>query len=129
VTDVLERIRRRAGDELLHRNELRNAHVHAGRAVLGNRANHVAFGEHADRRVAFGAHDIFHHKRADIAGAHQLGGNGDGLVHADRCDTGGFLAQNISDLHGDLLGELLRSSLVYIMPIVNTVDGGNLSPG
>ena len=100
---MLERIRRCAGDELLHRNELRNAHVHPGHAVLGDRAHHVAFGEHADRRIAFGADDILDDQRADIAGAHQLRGNGDGLVHANRCDTGGFLAQDISDLHGNLL--------------------------
>ena len=101
---MLERIRRRAGDELLHGNELRNTQVHAGRAVFGNRAHHVALGEHADRRVAFGADDILDDQRADIAGTHQLGCNSDGLVHADRCDTGGFLAQDISDLHGNLLG-------------------------
>src|SRR5829696_4782117 len=104
VTDMLERIRRCAGDELLHRNELRNAHVDARRAVLGDGPHHVAFGEHADRRVALGADDILDDQRADIAGAHQLGCDGDGLVHADRCDTGGFLAQDISDLHGNLLG-------------------------
>ena len=49
----------------------------------------------------------------------QLGGDRDSLVHANRCDTGGFLAQDISDLHGNLLGWITRN-LVYIMPIVNT---------
>jgi len=83
---------------------LRNAHVHAGRAVFGNRAHHVAFSEHAHGRIAFGANDVLDHQRTNIAGAHQLRGNGDGLVHADCCNTGGFLAQDISDLHGNLLG-------------------------
>ncbi len=101
---MLERIRRRAGDELLDGDELRHAHVDAGRTVLGDRAYDVALGEHADRSVALGADDILHHQCADIAGAHQLRGNGDRLVHANRCDTGGLLAQDISDLHGNLLG-------------------------
>ena len=64
----------------------------------------TAVGMFTERRVAFGADDILDDQRADIAGTHQLRGNGDGLVHANRCDTGGFLAQDISDFHGNLLG-------------------------
>ena len=104
VTRMLERVGRSARDQLLHRDQLRDLHVDAGGAVLGDGAHHVALGEHADGGVAFGAHDVLDHQRADIAGAHQLRGDGDGLVHADRCDTGGFLAQDVSDLHRNLLG-------------------------
>jgi hypothetical protein len=71
--------------------------------VLGNRPDHVALSEHTDRGVAFGLDDILDHKRADIAGAHQLGGNGDGLVHPNRRNAGSFFAQDVSDLHRNLL--------------------------
>ena len=70
--------------------------------MFGNRAHHVALGEHAYCRIAFGPDDILDHQRADVAGPHQLGGNADCLVHADGRDTGSFLAQNVSDLHGNL---------------------------
>jgi len=33
-----------------------------------------------NRRIAFGPDDVLDHKRAYIAGAHQLGGNGHGFV-------------------------------------------------
>ena len=71
--------------------------------MLGDGAHDVALGEHADRGIAFGADDVLDHERADIAGAHQLRGDGDGLVHANRRNTGGLLAQDISDLHRNLL--------------------------
>jgi hypothetical protein len=53
-----------------------------------------------------------------------LGGNGDGFVHSNRCNAGCFLAQDVSDLHRNLLQMSRRTSLVliilvYIMPIVN----------
>ena len=103
MTNMIERVGRTAGHQLLHRDQLRDLQIDAGGAVLGDRAHHVALGEHADRGIAFGADDVLDHQRADIAGAHQLRGNGDGLVHANRCNTGGLLAQDISDLHGNLL--------------------------
>ena len=103
MTHMFERIGRAAGHQLLHRDQLRDLQIDAGRAVLGDGANHVALGEHADRGIALGAHDVLDHQRADIAGAHQLRGDGDGLVHANRCNTGGLLAQDISDLHRNLL--------------------------
>ena len=87
--------------------------VDAGGAVLGDRAHHVALGEHADRGIAFGADHVLDHERADIAGAHQLRGNGDGFVHANRCNTGGFLAQDVSDLHGNLLGLIDEDQVWY----------------
>ena len=56
----------------------------------------------ADRGVALGAHDILDHERADVAGAQQLSGDADGFVHANRGDAGGFLTQDVSDLHRNL---------------------------
>src|SRR5450759_1416806 len=112
MTNVFERIGRTAGNQLLHRNQLRDLQIDAGRAMLGNRADHVAFGEHADRGIAFGPHHILDPQRADIAGAHPLGGNGDGLVHANRCNAGSFLAQDVSDLHRNLLQVSRRTSSV-----------------
>src|SRR3981081_2764015 len=79
--------------------------------MLGNGADDIAFGEHPDRGIAFGPHDIFDHKRADITGAHQLGGNGNGFVHANRRNAGSFLAQDVSDLHRNLLEMSRRTSL------------------
>src|ERR1700730_3706542 len=71
--------------------------------MLGNRPDHVAFVEHADRGIALGPHHILDHQRADITGAHQLGGRGDGFVHSNRGNAGSFLAQDVSDLHRNLL--------------------------
>src|SRR3954470_23958898 len=77
VTDVLEAVVGAAGDQLLYRDQLRYLHVHAGGAVLGDGAHHVALGEHADRGVALGAHHVLDYQRADITGAQQLRGDGD----------------------------------------------------
>src|SRR6516225_2309691 len=104
VTDMLQRVGRAAGDQSLHRDELGYFQIDAGGALRGDRANHVALGEHADRGIAFGANHVLDHERADIAGAHQLGGDTHGLVHANRDYAGGcLLAQDVSDLHGNLL--------------------------
>jgi hypothetical protein len=53
-----------------------------------------------------------------------LGRDANGLVQANRRDTGSFLAQDVSDLHRNLLqvnrrGVFSSERLVYIMPIVN----------
>src|SRR5712664_3052885 len=92
--------------------------------MFGNGANDVAFGKHANRGVAFGPDDILDHERADIAGAHQLGGDADSFIHSNRRNAGSFLAQDVSDLHRNLLQMsrwmfLVIIKLVYIMPIVN----------
>src|SRR5712664_124216 len=92
--------------------------------MFGNGANDVAFGKHANRGVAFGPDDILDHERADIAGAHQLGGDADSFIHSNRRNAGSFLAQDVSDLHRNLLQMSRRmcsllTILVYIMPIVN----------
>jgi hypothetical protein len=71
--------------------------------MFGNRANDVALGEHAGRGITFGSDDVLDHERTDIAGAHQLRGNGDSFVHANRHDARSFLAQDVSDLHRNLL--------------------------
>jgi len=42
-------------------------------------------------------------ERADIAGAHQLGGDADSFIIANRRNAGSFLAQDVSDLHRNLL--------------------------
>src|ERR1700709_221717 len=86
--------------------------------MLGDGANPVALGEHADRGVALGAHHILHHQRADIAGAHQLRRDGDGLVHAYRRDASVLLTQDVSDFHRNLLQVVYRPMVVYIMPNV-----------
>jgi hypothetical protein len=39
-----------------------------------------------------------------------LGGNGDGLVHSNRRNAGSFLAQDVSDLHRNLLQMSRRTS-------------------
>src|SRR5205085_9383199 len=80
VTSMFESIGRAARHQLLHGNQLRDLQIGAGRAVFGNRANHVALGEHAYRGIAFSPDDILDHQRADVAGPHQLGGNADCLV-------------------------------------------------
>src|ERR1700730_9022759 len=102
MANMFERIGRTAGDQLLHRDELRNLQIDAGRAVFGDGANHVALREHPDRGIAFGPNHVLDYKRADIAGAHQLGGNTDGLIHSNRRNTGSLLAQDVSDLHRNL---------------------------
>src|SRR6266404_5627722 len=93
--------------------------------MLRNRANDIALGEHAGRGITFGSDDVLDHERTDIAGAHQLRGNGDSFVHANRHDARSFLAQDVSDLHRNLLGQRLNvlpeSILVYNMPTVNVV--------
>jgi hypothetical protein len=53
-----------------------------------------------------------------------LGGDADGFIHANRRNAGSFLAQDVSDLHRNLLQMsrwmfLAIIKLVYIMPIVN----------
>src|SRR5712671_1614101 len=48
MTDVLEAVVGAAGDQLLHRDQLRYLHIDAGSAMLGDGAHHVALGEHAD---------------------------------------------------------------------------------
>src|ERR1700722_2139974 len=103
MTDVFERVGRAAGHQLLHRNQLRNLQVDAGGAMLGDGANHVALGKHADRGTALGVHDVLDHQRADIAGAHQLRGDADGFGHPNHRHTGGLLAQDVSDFHRNLL--------------------------
>ena len=71
--------------------------------MFGHRANDVAFGKHANRRIALGADHVLDDERADIAGAHQLRCDADGLVHANGDDTGRLLfAQDVSDLHCNL---------------------------
>ena len=112
MTNMLDRIARTAGDQLLHGNQLRNLQIDAGGTVLGNRADDIAFCEHANGGIAFGPHHILDYKRADIAGAHQLGGNTDGFVHSNRCNTSSFLAQDVSDLHRNLLRVSRRASFV-----------------
>src|SRR5215210_7804078 len=125
VTNVFERVGRTARDQLLHRDQLRDFQVDAGGAVFGNGADDVAFGEHADRSVAFGPDDILDYERADVAGPHKLGGNADGFIHANRRYAGCFLSQDVSDLHGNLPQVSRRTSwpsrLVYNMPTVNVV--------
>jgi len=118
VPHMFERIDRFAGNQLLHRDQLRDLQIDAGSAMLGNGAHDVAFGEHADRGVAFGPHHILDHERADIAGAHQLSRNADSLVHSNRRNAGSFLAQDVSNLHRNLR-QVRTSLLAYIMPIVN----------
>ena len=103
MAHMLERVGGAAGHQLLHRDQLRDLEVDASRAVLGDGAHHVALGEHADRGVAFGADHVLDHQRADIVGAHQLRGNGNGFVHANRGNTRGLLAQDVSDSHRNLL--------------------------
>ena len=120
MTNMLERVGRSARHQLLHRNELRNPQVCAGGAVFGDRADHVTLGEHADRGIALGANDILDHERADIARAHQLRGNGDGLVHANRCDTGGLSCAEYLRLAWQPPSVDRAQILVYIIPIVNT---------
>ena len=102
VTSMFESIGRAARHQLLDGNQLRDLQIDTGRSVFGNRANDVALSEHAYRGIAFSPDDILDHQRADVAGPHQLGGNADCLVHANGRDTGSFLAQNVSDLHGNL---------------------------
>jgi hypothetical protein len=70
--------------------------------VLRNGVDDVAFRKHTNRGIAFGPDNIVDHKRAYIVGAHQLGGNGDGFAHSNRRNAGGFLAQDVSDLHRNL---------------------------
>src|ERR1700754_1708712 len=123
MTDVLEAVVGAARDQLLHRDQLRYLHIDAGGAMLGDGADHVALGEHADRGVALGAHDVLDHQRADIAGAQQLRGDGDGLIHANRRDAGVLLAQDVSDFHRNLLQVVCNPIVVYIMPIVKLNRG------
>ena len=114
VTNMLQRVGRAAGDQSLHRNELGHFQIDAGGTLRGDRANHVALGEHADRGIAFGANHIVDHERADIAGAHQLGGDTHGLGHANRDYAGrSLLAQDLSDLNGNLLKGKLLGYVVY----------------
>jgi hypothetical protein len=92
--------------------------------VFGDRANDIAFGEHSYRGVAFGPDHVLDHERADIAGAHQLGGDADSFIHSNCRNAGSFLAQDVSDLHRNLLQMgrrtcFVMARLVYIMPIVN----------
>src|SRR6516164_2346491 len=47
VTNMLQRVGRAAGDQSLHRNELGHFQIDAGGTLRGDRANHVALGEHA----------------------------------------------------------------------------------
>ena len=103
MTNVFERIGRTAADQLLRRDQFRNLQIGAGRTVLCNRADNVVFCEHADRGIAFGPDNILDHKRADIVGAHQLCGSGDGFVHSNRHNARGLPAQDVADLHHDLL--------------------------
>src|SRR6202012_6285416 len=83
-----------------------------GRAVLGNSPYDVTLGEHADGGVALGAHDILDDEGADIAGAHQLSGNGHCLVHSNGCNARGFFAQDVSDFHRKLLEVSRRVELL-----------------
>src|SRR5262249_27949562 len=102
---MLERVAGSAGNETLHRDQLRDLQIDTGSSLLGDRAHHVALCEHADRGIAFGADDVLHHQRANIVRAHQLGGHADGLVHPNRDHASGLLAQNVSDQHRNLLLE------------------------
>ena len=81
---------------------MRDLDIDTGGAVFGDRANDITFGEHADCGIAFGADDVFDDERADIARAHQLRGNADSLVHANRHNTRRLFAQDVSDLHRNL---------------------------
>src|SRR6266571_7356910 len=49
-----------------------------------------------------------------MAGAHQLGGDADSFIHANRRNAGSFLAQDVSDLHRNLLQMSRWMSLVII---------------
>ena len=80
--------------------------------MFGDCANDIAFRKHTDRGIAFGQDDILDHKRAYMVGAHQLGGNGDDLVHSNRRNAGSFLAQDASDLHRNFL-QMSRSQVSF----------------
>src|SRR5271169_1792230 len=112
MPNILERVVRAAGDQFLNRNQLRNLHVDAGRAMFGNGADDVALGEHADGGIAFGPDDVLDHKRADIAGAHQLGRYAHGFIHSNGSNTRGLVAQDVSDFHRKLLQVSRRGKLL-----------------